>query len=62
MKRLISFILLALAAFTHAADPARINGFIVAGHAWTWGKGTVFEAIDVHSFPVCPLVLILRVP
>lgn len=24
----------------------RIGGFIVAGHAWTWGRGTVFDAID----------------
>lgn len=24
----------------------RNNGFIVAGHAWTWGKGTLFEAIE----------------
>jgi sugar phosphate isomerase/epimerase len=29
-----------------AAEPQRIGGLRVAGHAWTWGKGTVFEAID----------------
>ena len=22
------------------------GGFVVAGHAWTWNKGTLFEAID----------------
>jgi len=27
--------------------PARLSGgFVVAGHAWTWNKGTLFEAID----------------
>jgi sugar phosphate isomerase/epimerase len=28
------------------AETQRIGGLVVAGHAWTWGKGTVFEAID----------------
>jgi sugar phosphate isomerase/epimerase len=28
------------------AGEQRIGGLKVAGHAWTWGKGTVFEAID----------------
>jgi sugar phosphate isomerase/epimerase len=28
------------------AGEQRIGGLNVAGHAWTWGKGTVFEAID----------------
>lgn len=34
-----------LGAFGLGAEQ-RIGGLKVAGHAWTWGKGTVFEAID----------------
>lgn len=41
---LLIFCLLASAG--RAAEPQRIGGLKVAGHAWTWGKGTVFEAID----------------
>lgn len=41
---ILSFLLLGL--FANAAEPQRIGGLKVAGHAWTWGKGTVFEAID----------------
>jgi L-ribulose-5-phosphate 3-epimerase len=40
--------LLLCAAGISSAQAAgqRIGGLQVAGHAWTWGKGTVFEAID----------------
>ncbi|HEX8913219.1 MAG TPA: TIM barrel protein [Humisphaera sp.] len=44
-----------LGGCNHAAPEARApklaglrrtGGLVVAGHAWTWGKGTLFEAID----------------
>ncbi|MEA3209368.1 MAG: hypothetical protein QOE70_2425 [Chthoniobacter sp.] len=54
--RLLPLTVLLIAAAHAAAPPgseptgpgelARINGFLVAGHAWTWGKGTLFEAIE----------------
>ena len=53
MKRLLAFILLVFSAFTQAAEPSRMDGYIVAGHAWTWGKGTVFEAIDATKAISC---------
>ena len=34
-------------------QPQRIGGFVVAGHAWTWGKGTIFEAIDATKAAGC---------
>jgi|GEM_PF-480425 len=50
-------ILLLVSAFclvcVRAAEPDRINGFIVAGHAWSWGKGTVFEALDATKAAGC---------
>ena len=44
--QLASLFLFACAVIPTRAEPQRIGGLIVAGHAWTWGKGTVFEAID----------------
>ncbi len=29
-----------------SSPPSAPGGFVVAGHAWTWNKGTLFEAID----------------
>ena len=53
----LAFHLLALVACPFAAtladEPPRINGFIVAGHAWSWGRGTVFEAIDASKAAGC---------
>lgn len=51
MKRLMP-VLLAISLLFRAAGAegldglARNNGFIVTGHAWTWGKSTLFEAIE----------------
>jgi len=50
--RSLPFLLAASALLVGAASgadqpPLRgAGGFIVAGHAWTWNKGTLFEAID----------------
>src|SRR4051812_13419556 len=40
------FFLSALGIASAQSGAQRIGGLKVAGHAWTWGKGTVFEAIE----------------
>jgi sugar phosphate isomerase/epimerase len=49
MKSILAFVLIAFATLTQAAESA----FVVAGHAWAWGKGTVFEAIDATKAIGC---------
>lgn len=52
MKGLLA--LLSLLTLTHAADELpRVNGFVVTGHAWTWGKGTLFDALDASKAAGC---------
>ena len=55
MMKMLRIILLQVAAFSmvmgtaSGADQSPLRatrGFVVAGHAWTWNKDTLFEAID----------------
>ena len=49
MKTIFALLVLAFSTLVPAAEP----GFPVAGHAWTWGKGTVFDAIDATKAIGC---------
>lgn len=52
MRRLLLSLL--LCHILHAADELpRVNGFVLSGHAWTWGKGTIFEALDASKEAGC---------
>jgi sugar phosphate isomerase/epimerase len=52
MRRLLFSLL--LCHILHAADELpRVNGFVLSGHAWTWGKGTIFEALDASKAAGC---------
>jgi len=49
-RLLLASLLIACNVAAIAAEPPAVaqpaDDPIIAGHAWTWGKGTVFEAID----------------